>query len=445
MSISFQTFGIIGSIILLTIYLLYRAALPRPIPGIPYNKEATKTIFGDFPSFKKWHAERPELYSWVVLQSTKLNSPVIQLFMRPFSKPWVMLTDFQEAQDIMTRRTKEFGRADVVGDLFAALLPNWHVHMPMGDEWRAHRRLIGDAFTPDFLSQVAGPQIYNTALDIIRLWREKTRLANGRPFFALDDIHHGALDVMCAAAFGSEIGTTKSQIDALSPLESISLPIDDDSPVNFPTAPTPPAFNSIITLTQSVEIALSSLFPRQHHWFALNCFPRLRSAMKEKNKLIKERLDEAWWKFSQHHDREDYIRSATDLIVQREVAMAKKEGRQPQYDTPVIRDELFGLLVAGLDTTSITVCWGLKFLTAHQRVQEKLRSVLRAQFRLAAEATDLPSVQEIVRSNIPYLDETIEEIHRLGGTASVGTRVTLCDTQILGHHIPKGIDVFTVS
>jgi len=71
--------------------------------------------------------------------------------------------------------------------------------------------------------------------------------------------------------------------------------------------------------------------------------------------------------------------------------MAKKEGRQPQYDTPVIRDELFGFLVryrtlkalseictdlylfclqvAGHDTTSITVCWGLKFLTAYQQAQ----------------------------------------------------------------------------
>jgi len=55
--------------------------------------------------------------------------------MRPFSKPWVVVADFQEAEDIMVRRTKEFGRADDVGDFFAPLLPNWHTHMPTGDEW----------------------------------------------------------------------------------------------------------------------------------------------------------------------------------------------------------------------------------------------------------------------------------------------------------------------
>lgn len=74
----------------------------------------------------------------------------------------------------------------------------------------------------------------------------------------------------------------------------------------------------------------------------------------------------------------------------------------------------------------------------------------------------MPTVQEIVHSETPYLDATIEEFHRLGGTAPAIMRVALqvsdqgqyvqdrdadqCykDTQILGHHIPKGTDVFMV-
>lgn len=70
---------------------------------------------------------------------------------------------------------------------------------------------------------------------------------------------------------------------------------------------------------------------------------------------------------------------------------------------------------------------------------------MRAHFTRAAEAGDLPSVQEIVHADIPYLDATIEEIHRLGGTVSSNVRMTLCDTQILGYYVPKGTDVFMVS
>ena len=119
--------------------------------------------------------------------------------------------------------------------------------------------------------------------------------------------------------------------------------------------------------------------------------------------------------------------------------MAKKDGRAAQHDTPAIRDELFGFLIAGHETSSNTLLWGLKLLTMHQEVQDKLRSSLRG------DAGELPSVDEIVQSNIPYLDATIEEIHRLGGVASGNSRVALCDTQILGYHIPKGTDIIMVS
>lgn len=447
-----QFLGVIGAILLTAAYLAYRAMLPKPITGIPYNKPAAKSLLGDFPSFMKWREKKPELWAWVSSQSYKLNSPVIQLFMRPMGRPWVVVADFREAEDIMTRRAKEFGRARLFYDFFSPLLPNSHIHLPTGDEWRAHRRLVGDVFLPEFLGNVAGPAIYNMALNAVQLWKEKCRLAEGRPFYALGDVHNMALETMWLVAFGTDIGTNKSQNELLAPLQSIPLPTDRDSPAEFPKATVNPAFNSIITLTNSVEIPVSSPFPRQYYSFALKTFPRLRAALRHKDQLIKERLHGAWVRFSSQPTEEgsqgdgrESVRCAMDLFVKREVAMARKEGRPPQYDTPVIRDELFNFLIAGLDTTSITICWGLKFLTGHQQVQAKLRAELRAQYTRAAESGTLPTAEEIAAAEIPYLDATIEEIHRLGGTASVNTRVALCDTQILGFSIPKGTDVFMVS
>ena len=440
-----KTYGVVASVVLLAGYLLYRAALPRPIPGIPYNKEATRNLFGDIPVFLKWHAERQELFAWLAEQCVKLDSPVFQVFMRPFGKPWVVIADFRESQDIMVRRTREFDRSAFMGDLFISILPNQQVHMPTGDEWRAHRRLMADTMSPAFLNNVVGPQIFRISLDVIELWKQKTRLAQGRPFEAVDDIFRGALDVIWAATFGSEIGTTKSQINMLSRLNDISLPKDVDCPAELPSAPTPAAFDSIITLTQSVEIAMKSPFPRQHHSFALKFFPYLRSAVKHKEQLVKEQLDVGWKKFSEGSDNDDQVMSAMDLIIQREVITAKKEGRPPQYDTRVIKDELFGYLVAGHDTTSTTICWGLKYLTQDQPAQEKLRSALHSHFRDASQEDRNPSVDEITKAEIPYLNAALEEVLRCSGTVSTNIRTTVCGTQVLGHHIPKGTDVFMVS
>lgn len=42
---------------------------------------------------------------------TKLNSPIVQLFVRPFDRPWVIVSDPDVAYDVLVRRTPlEFDR-----------------------------------------------------------------------------------------------------------------------------------------------------------------------------------------------------------------------------------------------------------------------------------------------------------------------------------------------
>ena len=106
-----STLSIIGVLILIAAYILYRAALPRPIPGIPYNKTSARRIFGDVPEFLAYQAETSgTLSQWIAQQATEFESPVFQLFLRPFGKPWVVTSDFREAQDVMVRRAREFDR-----------------------------------------------------------------------------------------------------------------------------------------------------------------------------------------------------------------------------------------------------------------------------------------------------------------------------------------------
>ncbi len=116
-----------------------------------------------------------------------------------------------------------------------------------------------------------------------------------------------------------------------------------------------------------------------------------------------------------------------------------------RYDTPGAKDELLGFLIGGHDTTSTTITWGLKFITDHQQVQQRLRQALRAGFPGSAAAGTTPSVAEIVSAHIPYLDATMEEILRCASTAPGQVRLAKCDTELLGYHIPKGTDVFCLS
>jgi len=145
----------VAGIVVIVLYAAYQWALPKPIPGIPYNEEATHNLLGDIPAITKHVKETGEIWNWVGAQNAKLNSPIVQIFTRPFAKPWVLIADFRESQDILMRRTKEFDRSDFFGELFLGMMPDFHISMLSSNpEFKIHRRLIQDLMTPAFLNEV---------------------------------------------------------------------------------------------------------------------------------------------------------------------------------------------------------------------------------------------------------------------------------------------------
>ncbi|KAL4734227.1 cytochrome P450 [Aspergillus similis] len=426
--------GGLSVVVLITtaLVLLHRALLPKPIPGIPHNKASARRILGDAPDVLRWNKQTKEIWSYIRKLAVDLDSPVIQVFMRPLSRPWVIVCDFRESQDIQMNRSQDFDRARVLKDIFGELLPNCHVWMPTGEQFKAHRNLIR-------------PAIHAKTMAMLGLWKERARLAEGRPFEGDHDIFRATLDVILSATFELEAGSIAAQTALLAGLNSVALPADHDSPVVFPTAKDPEAFTSIRSLLDSVEIGLNSPLPTPHMRFALAFYPELSSARRYKDTMIAERVNRAWNKFGNQKSGDDQVRCAVDLLIQRQAQMARKEQRDPTYDVEAIKGELFGFIAAGHETTSTTICWALKFLTSHQDVQDKLRNVLHAVHARAKEAGDVPTTEEIVNASVPYLDAFIEESHRCGNTVPTIVRHTIRDTVVLGHHIPKGTDVFLLT
>lgn len=136
--------------------LFYRWALPKPIPGIPYNASAVNSLLGDIPQMMEYKQKTEQIFPWLVAQTVKLQSPIVQVWARPFSKPWVLIADFKESQDILMRRTKEFDRSGFFGDLFMGLVPDHHIFRLSHDEkFKSNRFLMKDLMTPAFLNTVS--------------------------------------------------------------------------------------------------------------------------------------------------------------------------------------------------------------------------------------------------------------------------------------------------
>lgn len=65
-----------------------------------------------------------------------------------------------------------------------------------------------------------------------------------------------------------------------------------------------------------------------------------------------------------------------------------------------MRDELFGFIVGGHDTTTSVMHWLVKWVTAEQGMQAKLRLVLHAAFQEDGDAGRVPSAEAICKTNV---------------------------------------------
>jgi hypothetical protein len=95
---------------ILALYPFYQWLLPKPIVGIPFSVAATQNLLGDVPELAAEVSRTRNFNSWLKKKAESFNSPVAQVFMRPFSKPFVILSDFREIQDILLHRKDDFDR-----------------------------------------------------------------------------------------------------------------------------------------------------------------------------------------------------------------------------------------------------------------------------------------------------------------------------------------------
>ncbi|KAK2611531.1 hypothetical protein N8I77_004865 [Diaporthe amygdali] len=436
-------------ILLTLLYWLHRALLPKPIEGIPYNTDATTRILGDMPEMMRYVLRTKRVFCWLTSLTTRHKSPIVQVFVKPFSAPWVVLTDPFESQDILLRRTREFDRSSFVGDLIDGVFPEQQLHMMSTDErFKRNRALVNHLMAPTFISSVSAPEVYQATVSMISLWDMKSDIAEGRPFAAHKDLMSLGLDSIFASSFGLEetesniflrIATLQQWLETSGQVEKTKG--TRDTPVPFPVeAPVPSVFEAILTLADSVMIYQMSPAPRLTSWIVRK-LPYMRRAYAIKENYIAAKTDECLQLIKAGDDRP---RSALHSVLLRERDIAAKEGRQPDYRSRAIADEFFGFMTAGYDTSATTVSWGVKLLADNPAPQSRLREELRKALPDALREKRTPTYAELDAAfrRVPYLDAVVEEVQRHANTITFSVRQAKVDTTVLGRRIPKGTEVF---
>ncbi|KAH8891499.1 cytochrome P450 [Thozetella sp. PMI_491] len=425
--------------LLLCVYLLHRWALPKPIPGIPYNVESAARITGDLPLLAKASAKR---YLWFGEMAWKHKAPVVQVFLKPFAKPLVVVANFREVVDITLRRTKEFDAGPRTTKHFLHLVPDGHLTMSSRDpRFKHNTELIRDLMTPAFLNAASAPHIYEKANLLLKLWRMKSQICKGQAFDVGTDIHKYGLDNIMAIAFGVDPSKASLQRDLDYLEENAYSASSEEGDARLPQLGISPELQAMLTLTRSAGVVARN--PLIALFCSLYCrMSPMKEALATKEKFISTELDNAVQRLRDGELVADSAKSALDQMILRETAAATKEGRAPHYYSRSMYDELFTYLIGGLDTTTSVMQWAVRYFAQHQDVQARLRQALWEAFPSARAECRIPTLAELLGARIAYLDAVIEEILRHAYVIGFFFREALCDTQILGKHIPKGTVLF---
>ncbi|KAG5918696.1 hypothetical protein E4U61_001561 [Claviceps capensis] len=119
----------------------------------------------------------------------RLNSPIVQLFFKPYSRPLIFLDDTAAVSNIVCTRTKELNRAPITVRTLLYFFPRFSILKQTTREWWAQRQLWNDSMGQDFLHRIAAPKTYKVALQLMELFQLKTSIGNGRPFSVNTDFN----------------------------------------------------------------------------------------------------------------------------------------------------------------------------------------------------------------------------------------------------------------
>lgn len=388
---------------------------------------------------------------------------MVQLFLAPLWKPLIFINDTREVEDLLANRIRDFDKAHATVDPFRPLIPGASICKVKGSEWKAQVRLWTDVISVGYLRDVAAPVMHAAATELVALFRAKSHVAGGRPFAVAEDFRIATFDVIWKAMLGADQRGVENEREAVLAGGPWEQPASSDEPAVLAVAGKSDEWNAAAYFMWLIPVTAAFPVPWVMHWL-YSLTPTWRRHWAVKKRLKDELIGGSRARYADLGDLKDDESiaekrdvCALDRALRRFDKVSPADIYRPTTDD--MYDELLLLLMSvseiprclpqkhtadglsstqGHETTATLLAWMAKILTTNQAEQTKLRDALRAHFPSTPQTLD---AQAILAADIPYLDASIEELIRVGHVFPEIVRAAACDTELLGHRIPKGATV----
>lgn len=291
--------SVLTALLLLTLTHLYRRAFHRrPYSDIPYNQASTRRLLGDIPELTAEARRAGDPSRMTLPHFARLRSPVVQLFLAPFWRPLVYVSDVREVEDLLQNRTREFDKSHGTVAPFRPLVPGASICKVKGPVWRAQVRLWTDVISVGYLRDVAAPVMHRAACELAELFRAKARVADGRPFWVAEDFKIATFDVIWKAMLGSELDSLRHERDAVlaGAEKGPSQPASQDEVADLASAPKSAEWDAAAYFLSLIPATLMSPIPGVLH-FLYSLTPTWRRHWATKKRLKRELIESSRARF----------------------------------------------------------------------------------------------------------------------------------------------------
>lgn len=352
---------------------------PQPIPTATQRPCPVRADLVREPLniLQSWQASRQNLLS--IIPEVATRHPIVS---GRTGTPWHMLTDPAAIRHVLLEQVDAYPKSVVTKNLLRPAIGE-SLFIAEGKHWRWQRRTAAPAFSHRNVTALAPVMTRAAERSAGRIAQAGKRAVN-----LLDEMITATFDVISEVTFSGDTGFDRAAVH-----KAIDLYISDAGKVSL--------FD---------VLGLPDWIPRPGRNLAANGMGDMKAAA---DRVIDAREAEG-------------AREVPDLLDLLRDGQDPKTGRR--MTTEEIRDNLLTFIVAGHETTALTLAWSFYLCAFDPNVQDRARaeaqSVLQGR---AATAEDLP--------RLPYIRQIIDEALRLYPPAAIISRTalakdTLCGTQI---------------
>ncbi|NXP78989.1 CP2K1 protein, partial [Ramphastos sulfuratus] len=181
--------------------------------------------------------------------------------------------------------------------------------------------------------------------------------------------------------------------------------------------------NQNVRIFGSASISIYNMFP--FLGFLLKDYKTFMQNVKEMKAFIKATFIE----HLQTLDRNDQRSFIDAFLVRQQEENGKANG---YFHNENLSEVVRNLFVAGMETTSTTLCWGLLLMAKYPEIQKKVQEEIEETI-----GSNPPRTEH--RTQMPYTDAVVHEIQRFANILPMNLpHETTADVTLKGYFIPKG-------